>query len=210
MLKDRNCGELRSEHAGQLVTLAGWVNRRRDLGGLVFIDLRDRDGITQVVANPEISAEAFRLANQSRPEFVLQIRGIVRERPEGMQNPEMPTGGVEVVAQEIKVLNSAKTPPFLINREEEEAESLRLKYRYLDLRRSRMQRNMLIRHRAVKFIRDFLDERRLYRNRNAHLVQEHARRRTGLSGAQPGPSWQILRAAPEPAAAQAAADGGRV
>ena len=159
MLKNRNCGELGIEHAGQKVILAGWVNRRRDLGGLVFIDLRDRDGITQVVANPAESAAAFQAANQVRPEYVVQIRGTVQKRPEGMNNPEMPTGEIEVHADEVKVLNAAKTPPFLINREEDEAEALRLKYRYLDLRRTRMQHNLLIRHRAIKFIRDFLDER---------------------------------------------------
>jgi len=159
MLKSKNCGELRLEHVGQTVTLAGWVNRRRNLGGLIFIDLRDRDGVSQVVANPEISPEAFAAADSSRPEFVIQIEGTVQARPEGMTNPEMPTGAVEIVARQIKVLNAAKTPPFLINREEDEAEGLRLKYRYLDLRRERMQRNMIIRHRAIKFIRDFLDQR---------------------------------------------------
>jgi len=159
MLKTKNCGELRLEHVGQPVTLAGWVNRRRDLGRLIFIDLRDRDGISQVVANPEISSAAFATADTIRPEYVIQIKGTVRARPEGMTNPEMSTGEVEVIVQEIKILNQAKTPPFLINREEGEDEGLRLKYRYLDLRRARMQRNMLIRHRAIKFIRDFLDQR---------------------------------------------------
>jgi aspartyl-tRNA synthetase len=159
MLKTTNCGELRLEDQGRQVTLAGWVNRRRDLGGLIFVDLRDRDGITQVVANPEISPEAFKAASQVRAEYVIQVRGTVQPRPEGMENPEMPTGAIEVAASQLTVLNSAKNPPFLIYREEEESEGLRLKYRYLDLRRARMQRNMLIRHRAVKFIRDFLDAR---------------------------------------------------
>ena len=159
MLKTNTCAELRSRDAGQSVTLAGWVNRRRDLGGLIFIDLRDRDGITQAVANPTSSPEAFRVAETVRSEYVLQISGTVGRRPAGMENPDMPTGQIEVVADQIKVLNSAKTPPILINREEDEAEGLRLKYRYLDLRRARMQRNMTIRHRAVMYIRDFLTER---------------------------------------------------
>ena len=159
MLKTNTCAELRIKDSGQSVTLAGWVNRRRDLGGLVFIDLRDRDGITQVVANPTSSPEAFRVAETVRSEYVLQVSGTVGRRPAGMENPDMPTGQIEVVADQIKVLNSAKTPPILINREEDEAEGLRLKYRYLDLRRARMQRNMTIRHRAVKYIRDFLTER---------------------------------------------------
>lgn len=159
MLKTNNCGELRAQDVGRTVTLAGWVNRRRDLGGLIFIDLRDRDGITQVVANPAISPAAFQVAGAARSEYVIQIMGTVGRRPAGMGNPDMPTGEIEVVASEIKVLNAAKTPPILINREEDEAEGLRLKYRYLDLRRARMQRNMLMRHKAVKFIRDFLSER---------------------------------------------------
>ncbi len=159
MLKTHNCGELQKEHDGQSVTLAGWVNRRRDLGGLVFIDLRDRDGITQVVANPQVSPAAFEAAATVRPEFVVQVTGTVQLRPQGMKNPDLPTGEIEVFARDLQVLNPAKTPPILISREEDEAEGLRLKYRYLDLRRARMQRNVMIRHRAVKFIRDFLDQR---------------------------------------------------
>jgi aspartyl-tRNA synthetase len=159
MLKTTNCGELRLEDQGRQVALAGWVNRRRDLGGLVFVDLRDHDGITQVVANPEISPEAFETASKVRAEYVIQVLGTVQPRPAGMENPEMPTGAIEVAASQLTILNPAKNPPFLIYREEEETEGLRLKYRYLDLRRARMQRNMLIRHRAVKFIRDFLDAR---------------------------------------------------
>ena len=159
MLKTNNCGELRIANAGRTVTLAGWVNRRRDLGGLIFIDLRDRDGITQVVANPKVSPEAFAVANTARPEYVIQVEGAVSARPAGMANPVMSTGEIEVIASRMMVLNPSKTPPILINREEGEADGLRLKYRYLDLRRARMQRNMLIRHRAVKHIRNFLDER---------------------------------------------------
>jgi aspartyl-tRNA synthetase len=159
MLKTTTCGELRLADQGRQVTLAGWVNRRRDLGGLIFIDLRDRDGITQVVANPALSPAAFDAADRVRAEYVIQVQGTVQPRPEGMQNPDMPTGAVEVVATGLTILNPAKNPPFLIHREEEESEALRLKFRYLDLRRARMQRNMLIRHRAVKFIRDFLDAR---------------------------------------------------
>jgi aspartyl-tRNA synthetase len=159
MLKTTNCGELRLEDQGRQVTLAGWVNRRRDLGGLVFVDLRDHDGITQVVANPAISPAAFEAASKVRAEYVIQVQGTVQPRPEGMENPDMPTGAIEVAASRLTILNPAKNPPFLIYREEDESEGLRLKYRYLDLRRARMQHNMLIRHRAVKFIRDFLDAR---------------------------------------------------
>jgi len=159
MLKTHDCGELRSDHIGQQVTLAGWVNRRRDHGGVTFIDLRDRSGIAQIVANPEISAEAHEAAVDIRNEWVLQIEGVVRRRPEGMVNPDLPSGEIEVETQKIVVLNPAKTPPFAINEETEVDEMVRLKYRYLDLRRERMKGNLELRHKVVKYIRDFLSER---------------------------------------------------
>ncbi|MCI0576280.1 MAG: aspartate--tRNA ligase [Chloroflexi bacterium] len=159
MLKTHNCGELRVENVGQQVTLAGWVHRRRDMGGIIFIDVRDRDGKTQVVVDAGRSQAAFSAAEQIRPEYVVQVRGQVSRRPAGQENPDLPTGEIEVLSDELVVLNPAKTPPFLIDREEAVDEALRLKYRYLDLRRERMQRNMMIRHQAVKFIRDFLDRR---------------------------------------------------
>ncbi len=159
MLKTHNCGELRQEHVGQTVTLAGWVNRRRDMGGVVFFDLRDRNGKTQVVVNSGRSQEAFDVVANVQREFVLQVTGEVGLRPEGQDNPDLPTGEIEVTAVSVTILNPAKTPPFLIDRDEVVDESLRLKYRYLDLRRGRLQRNLTIRHKAIKFIRDFLDER---------------------------------------------------
>ena len=159
MLKTHSCGELNKEFIGQTVTLAGWVNRRRDMGGVIFIDLRDRDGKTQVVVNSGRSQAAFDLAEQVRGEYVLQVQGEVSQRPEGLENPNLKTGEIEVLVDELTVLNPAKTPPFLIDRDENVDESLRLKYRYLDLRRERMQHNLLIRHKAIKFIRDFLDKR---------------------------------------------------
>ncbi len=159
MLKSHNCGQLREEHINQTVTLAGWVNRRRDMGGVIFIDLRDRDGITQVVINAGHSQAAFDTAEQIRSEYVLQIKGAVGHRPEGQENGEMATGDIEVTADEVTILNKAKTPPFAINRNDNIDETVRLKYRYLDLRREKMQSNLMIRHKAVKFIRDFLDER---------------------------------------------------
>lgn len=159
MLKTHSCGELRLEDVSKEVTLAGWVNRRRDMGGVIFVDLRDRDGKTQVVVNAGRSQEAFDLAEEVRPEYVLRVKGVVQPRPEGQENPDMPTGNIEVHADQVEVLNQAKTPPFLIDREDNVDEAIRLKYRYLDLRRERMQRNLMIRHRAIKFIRDFLDDR---------------------------------------------------
>ena len=160
MFKTHNCGELRIANVGEQVTLAGWVNNRRDMGGVIFIDLRDRWGVAQVVVDMGRAGEdVFAVADHIRSEYVLQIKGIVTARLEGMTNPNLASGEIEVIASEVTILNRAKTPPFLIDREGGEDESLRLKYRYLDLRRERMQRNLVVRHRAIKFIRDFLDQR---------------------------------------------------
>jgi len=158
MYKTHTCGELRPEQVGQEVTLAGWVHRRRDHGGVTFIDLRDRFGLVQVVANPAENPAAHQAALEVRPEWVIQVQGQVRRRPAGMENPRLPTGEIEVEVQRLEVLNPAKTPPFLINKEEEVDEQARLHYRYLDLRRERMQSNLVLRHRMVKFIRDYLDQ----------------------------------------------------
>ena len=157
MLKSHNCGELRENHAGQKVTLAGWVHRRRDHGGKVFIDLRDREGIVQVVFNPQVSQEAYGVAGSLRSEYVIQVTGEVVPRPKGMENSKLATGDIEVIAKEAVILNPSKTPPFYINEDEEVEESLCLKDRYLYLRRPRMKDNLLLRYRAIKFIRDFLD-----------------------------------------------------
>jgi aspartyl-tRNA synthetase len=157
LLKSHNCGELRKNHAGQKVTLAGWVHRRRDHGGKVFIDLRDREGIVQVVFNPQVSQEAYQVAGSLRGEYVIQIAGEVVPRPEGTENRKLASGDIEVVAKEVIILNTSKTPPFYISEDEEVEESLCLKNRYLYLRRPRMKDNLLLRHKMIKFIRDFLD-----------------------------------------------------
>jgi len=159
MLKSHRCGDLRVQHAEEEVVLAGWVNRRRDHGGLVFIDLRDRSGVVQVVANPDVNPDTHAAAQEVRNEYVLQVKGKVRVRPEGLTNPDIPTGKVEVVVDELEILNPAKTPPFYIYDDQPVDELLRLQYRYLDLRRQRMQKNLILRHRVVKYIRDFLSER---------------------------------------------------
>ncbi len=153
------CGSLRAEHVGDAVVLDGWVNRRRDLGGLIFIDLRDRYGLTQVTFNPQVVSAAHAVASDVRNEFVLRVRGIVRHRPDGTENQKLPTGEIEIEAQSVEILNEAKTPPFYINEEVEVDESLRLQYRYLDLRRPKMQANLILRHRLVKHMRDYLDDR---------------------------------------------------
>ena len=158
-MRTHNCNELRKEHIGAAVTLAGWVNRRRDHGGLIFIDLRDREGIVQTVFNPEISPSGLKIAEEMRNEFVVRVTGEVSPRPAGTENPHLATGDIEVIVKEAEVLNTSKTPPFYINEEVEIDENLRLKYRYLDLRRPRMKKNMLLRHRVVRFMRDFLDAR---------------------------------------------------
>jgi aspartyl-tRNA synthetase len=159
MLKTHSNGELRAADAGKEVVLAGWVHRRRDMGGVIFIDLRDSAGKTQVVVDAGRSQAAFDAAESIRNEHVLQVRGEVRRRPPGQENPEMATGDIELHADELTILNPSRTPPFQIGRGENVDESLRLKYRYLDLRQPDMQRNLRIRHQAVKYIRDFLDER---------------------------------------------------
>ncbi len=157
MMKSINCGLLRKEHVGQTVTLAGWVHRRRDHGGLIFFDLRDRSGLVQVVFNADISEPAHTLAEEVRPEYVVQVKGVVRARPEGLINPHLATGEIEVEVHELSILNAAKTPPFAINEATEVRDEVRLKYRYLDLRRERMQKNLVLRHQITTFIRNYMD-----------------------------------------------------
>jgi len=157
LLKTHNCGELRAVNTGQSVTLAGWVHRRRDHGGLIFIDLRDKEGITQVVFNPEVSGDAHSIATELRNEYVLQVKGEVSKRPSGTDNSKLPTGEIEILAKAIQIYNSSKTPPFYINEEVDVDENLLLKYRYLHLRRPGMRDNMILRHKVIKFMRDFLD-----------------------------------------------------
>ena len=159
MLRTHSCGELKKQHVGSKVTLSGWVNRRRDHGGLIFIDLRDREGVVQTVFNPETSPSSLSVAEEMRSEYVVRLSGEVALRPSGTENPKLPTGDIEVIVQDAAILNSSMTPPFYINEEVEVDEALRLKYRYLDLRRPRMKDNLLLRHQIIKFMRDFLDAR---------------------------------------------------
>jgi len=157
MLKTHTCGELSHDCVGQSVTLAGWVHRRRDHGGLTFIDLRDRWGLIQVVSDPE-HTEAHEIMSGLRSEYVIQVSGNVRSRPEGSSNPDMISGNIELVAQHVEVLNISKTPPFDINKVTKVDEGLRQKYRYLDLRRSHMLANLSLRHKTISFIRDHLSQ----------------------------------------------------
>ncbi len=159
MLKTHSCGELNSKHVGKSVTLAGWVDRRRDHGGLTFIDLRDSKGIVQVVFNPETSKECHAVASEMRNEYVIGVEGEVNLRPKGTENPKLSTGEIEVIARSATIFNPAVTPPFYINEDTDVDENLRLKYRYLDMRRERMHENLVLRHRVIKYIRDFLDKK---------------------------------------------------
>ncbi len=156
--RDHRCGLLTKENAGQEVALCGWVSKRRDHGGLIFIDLRDRSGIVQVVINPE-AGESFKVAEAVRNEYVIQAIGKVSLRSAETINPNIGTGEVEVLVSELKILNSAKTPPFYIQDDIDTDENLRLKYRYLDLRRPEMQYNLILRHKVAKLMRDYLDQK---------------------------------------------------
>jgi len=159
VLRTHTCGEARASLAGKEVTLAGWVHTRRDHGELTFIDLRDRYGITQVVAHAKENPAAHKALGKARNEWVLRVRGTVRARPEGTKNAKLPTGEIEVAASEIEVLNESKTPPFYVNEETEVEETLRWKYRYVDLRRERSREIMRLRHEVTNFIRNFFVER---------------------------------------------------
>ncbi len=156
--RTHTCGELRETNIGEYVVLNGWVDRRRDLGGVIFIDLRDRYGITQVVFEPTFDKEAHQQANILRNEFVISIEGKVRKRPDDTDNPELPTGAVDVMVNKLIILNEAKTPPFQIKDETDAGEDLRLKYRYLDLRRPKVQNNLILRHRMYQITRKYFDE----------------------------------------------------
>lgn len=154
--RSHGCGDLTRKQAGEEVTLMGWVHRRRDHGGLIFIDLRDRSGLVQVVFDPEAGA-AFKKAEEIRSEYVIAVSGLVRLRPEGTINPNLPTGEVEVAGSQLRLLNRAKTPPLYIEDNVDVDEALRLRYRYLDLRRPEMQRIIELRYRTTRAIRDFMD-----------------------------------------------------
>ncbi|MBU1181770.1 MAG: aspartate--tRNA ligase, partial [Proteobacteria bacterium] len=157
MRRTHNCCELGRGDAGREVVLMGWVQRRRDHGGVIFVDLRDREGITQVVSNPDLNKEVHEKAHAIRSEFVIGITGKVEKRPEGMTNPNLKTGEIEVFATELKILNPANTPPFLIEDTVDVSENIRLKYKHIDLRRPNIQKNLILRHRAAASVRQYLN-----------------------------------------------------
>ncbi|MBD0381743.1 aspartate--tRNA ligase [Paenibacillus sedimenti] len=158
MLRTHHCGQLTKAHVGQTVTLNGWVQRRRDLGGVLFIDLRDRSGLVQIVFNPDFSGDALAIADRARNEYVLAVQGKVVERDAETINKNIATGEIEIQVTEIEIMNAAKTPPFFIEDGVDVDEAVRLKYRYLDLRRPEMQRTLMLRSKAAKVFRNFLDD----------------------------------------------------
>ena len=151
------CGDLTKAACGDVVCLMGWAQTRRDHGGVIFVDLRDRGGLTQVVFSPEIEPKAHENAHILRSEYVIAIKGKVRMRPEGMSNPNMPTGDIEVIVQDWKLLNTSKTPPFLLDGRDDINDNVRLQYRYLDMRRQKMADNFVLRHKAAQSVRRFMD-----------------------------------------------------
>jgi len=156
--RSHSCNDLAADNVGEIVTLMGWVLRRRDHGGVIFIDLRDRWGITQVVFNPEIHAEVHAKAHQLRSEWVIAVQGRVERRPADMENPNLKTGSIEILVDTLKILNSSLTPPFPLDEDVEVSENLRLKYRYIDLRRPFMASNLIVRHKVSQSVRNYLDE----------------------------------------------------
>jgi aspartyl-tRNA synthetase len=194
MLKTHSCGDLRPADIGMDVTLAGWLQRRRDHGNLIFLELRDRSGLVQVTADKSVG-EAFRIAEIARAEFVLQVSGKVRQRPEGSENPNLQTGEIEVLAQSIAILNPAKTPPIPLDDDGYKTEeTVRLKYRYLDLRRARLQKNLILRHKVIKFMRDYLDRQGFLEIETPMLIKstpEGARDYVVPSRVQPGKFYAL-------------------
>ncbi|MBA3071759.1 MAG: aspartate--tRNA ligase, partial [Nitrospirae bacterium] len=159
MIRDKGCGELRESDIGSNLSLAGWVFRRRDHGGLIFIDLRDRSGLCQIVFSPDIAGDSHTNAHDLRAEYVIAVSGEIRKRPEGTENPNLPTGAVEMYVKRLEVLNEAAPLPYNMEEAADAGEALRLKHRYLDLRRPEMQQNLIMRHKITKATRDYLDER---------------------------------------------------
>ena len=203
------CGEPRESEVGHELTLMGWTQSLRDHGGLLFIDLRDRTGVVQVVVNPEVTPEAHEKAKRVRSEDVLAVCGSLVRRSEETVNPNLATGTVELMAQELRVLNPSRVPPFPVDDDVEPTETSRFRYRYLDLRRPRSLRPLEIRHRMLATIRNHLDGLSFMEVETPDPHQKHAGGCPGLSGPQPGAPRQVLRPAAVAPALQADPYGGR-
>ena len=204
-------GELRAEHVGERVTLAGWVHRRRDHGHLTFFDLRDRYGITQVVTSADDAPAAHEAGEAARNEWVIQVSGTVRHRPPGTTNAELATGEVEVAVDELTILNPSKVPPFYVNEEQPGLdESIRLQYRYVDLRRPPMQERIILRARLASAVRRAFESMAFLEIETPILISSTPGGRARLRRARRvHPAGQLLRAAAEPAALQADPHGRR-
>ncbi len=203
MKRTHMCGELRLEHAGQTVTVNGWVDRVRDNGGVLFLLLRDRAGIVQCTFDKSVNADLFDIAFTCRTEFVVAVKGKLVARDAAAINKKMPTGEVEIIAEDIRILSKAETTPFEIDDTKEVGDQIRLKYRYLDLRRPSMQKNLMLRHRVTQVARNYFDEHGFLEIETPDAHQVHPGGRARLPGAVPCTSGQVLRSAAVPAAAQA-------
>ena len=204
--RTHHCGSLRKEHVGQTVVLMGWVNSRRDHGGLIFVDLRDREGLVQIVLNP--ASPETQCAKDLRGEFVVAIQGQVRARPQGMGNSKMSTGDVEVEVTRAEVLSEAATPPFLVD-DPKVGETLRLKYRYLELRSPRLQHHLRVRHQVAQQVRNYLSDMGFLEVETPILYKSTPEGRARLLGSVARESGQFLRFAAKPANAEAIADDRR-
>ncbi|MCB1873907.1 MAG: aspartate--tRNA ligase, partial [Gammaproteobacteria bacterium] len=156
-MRTQYCGQVNASHIGQVVELCGWVHRRRDHGGVIFVDLRDREGLVQVVCDPD-KPDVFGVAEQLRNEFVVRLKGQVRARPQGSVNPDIATGEIEILGLELEVLNRSETPPFQLDEHEKASEEVRLRYRYIDLRRPEMLERIRMRAKVTRALRNFLDD----------------------------------------------------
>jgi aspartyl-tRNA synthetase len=199
-MRTHYCGELRGEHVGQTVTLFGWVDRRRDHGGVIFIDLRDRSGIVQIVSDPERTSATYPQADALRNEYVVKIQGAVTQRPDASLNLKISTGEIEIYATTIEVLNTVRQPlPFQVSAADAESvrEELRLKYRYLDLRRERMRQNLLLRHEVIKTVRRYLEDVQGFIEVETPCLNTlYPRRGTGLFSTEPREFRGMVCAAP--------------
>ena len=205
MKRTHMCGELRLEHAGQTVTVNGWVDRVRDNGGVLFLLLRDRAGIVQCTFDKSVNADLFDIAFTCRTEFVVAVKGKLVARDAAAINKKMPTGEVEIIAEDIRILSKAETTPFEIDDTKEVGDQIRLKYRYLDLRRPSMQKNLMLRHRVTQVARNYFDEHGFLEIETPMLTKSTPEGRARLPRAVPCTSGQVLRPAAVPAAVQAAA-----
>jgi aspartyl-tRNA synthetase len=192
------CGQVRPEHVGKKIVLSGWVHNRRDHGGVIFVDLRDRDGLVQLVFHPD-RKDVFAQGEALRGEYVVEVAGDVKPRPAGTENPTLPTGAVEVWVDGLEVLNHSKTPPFEISEHSNASEDIRLQYRYLDLRRPPLQKNLILRHRVTQTVRSFLADHGFLELETPFLTKSTPGRGPGLFSSVAVIAGKFLCSAPIPA-----------